>query len=88
MDKGWIIQLRWRLLGNFLRYIYAHLGTPARSYTLLFGCWKDAQVLNWIVVNSRPSFKATITPEQQEEFEKVVQQHIQPAVNAALANMP
>jgi hypothetical protein len=29
-----------------------------------------------------------MTPEQQEEFEKVVQQHIQLAVNAALANMP
>jgi len=29
-----------------------------------------------------------MTPEQQEEFEKAVQQHIQLAVNAALANMP
>jgi hypothetical protein len=29
-----------------------------------------------------------MTPEQQEEFEKAVQQHIQQAVNAALANMP
>jgi hypothetical protein len=27
-------------------------------------------------------------PEQQEEFEKAVQQHIQLAVNTALANMP
>jgi hypothetical protein len=29
-----------------------------------------------------------MTPEQQEEFKKAVQQHIQLAVNAALANMP
>jgi hypothetical protein len=29
-----------------------------------------------------------MTPEQQDEFEKAVQQHIQLAVNAALANMP
>ncbi len=29
-----------------------------------------------------------MTPEQQEEFEKAVQQHIQIAVNAALANLP
>jgi hypothetical protein len=29
-----------------------------------------------------------MTPEQQEEFEKAVQQHIQLSVNAALANMP
>jgi hypothetical protein len=28
-----------------------------------------------------------MTPEQQEEFEKAVQQHIQLAVNTALANM-
>jgi hypothetical protein len=41
-----------------------------------------------LLLFSKAPSQATMTPEQQEEFEKAVQQHIQLAVNAALANLP
>jgi hypothetical protein len=56
----------------------------ARCRRFLSQC-KSPQL--FVVCAESPS-QATMTPEQQEEFKKAVQQHIQLAVNAALANMP